>query len=202
MKRLRLTWFWHHKRIVAFVLVVLAIGWAVHMLAAPVHGKTVAIDQKIGLQTVPKARPTPPASQDDQAYFSLSLPPGYQVQASQNPGGTQLYSQTIIKPGQLGSLVINIGIRMLPDGGLDADPSYHLRTTQTNRYRLTTTSVSGETVHIANDSGSTSVVGFWVHGSYEATLSVSQGVDQPGENSNDEQLQVLKTLLAAWSWKV
>lgn len=202
MKRLRLSWFRHHSRLLILLVLLLVIGLIVHGLSAPVHGKTVPVDHAVKKPQATTQRLELPASQDNQTYFTLNLPAGYRAQDPQAPSGNLLYAQTITKPSDFGSLVINIGIRTLPEGGLDADPSYHLRTSTPSQYSMSTLTVDGSLVHIANDTQSTSVVAFWVHGSYEATISVMQGVNEPGTDNNASQLQVLTTLLHAWTWKV
>jgi hypothetical protein len=89
----------------------------------------------------------------------------------------------------------------MPEGGLAGDSSYKLRQQKAERYRLTTQSISGEAIQIANDAESAAVVAFWPHGGYLATISISSGVSNPSSNDNAAELSVLQPLLKAWRWQ-
>jgi hypothetical protein len=184
--------------LIGFALLIVVIS---RVLSAPEHGKTIAIEPSTVKALVKPQPKITPASTDEQQYFSLNLPAGFVQQGSQRPGGNVLFAQTIIKTGSFGSMLINIGIQNVPDGGLDADPSYHLRTTQTDRFTISHTTFDGESVAIANDQQSAVVVAFWVHGSHFATISTSQGIGNPATDDNTEVIKVLNQLLSAWSWK-
>jgi hypothetical protein len=189
------------RTLLIFLGCVLLITVVSRILSAPAHGKLVPVEQSQAKALVKPKPKVAPASSDEQQYFSLSLPAGYVAQSGQQPGGNLLFSQTILKAGSFGSTVIAIGIQNVPDGGLDADPSYHLRTTQPERFTLTKATFDGEPVTIANDLQSASVVAFWAHGTHFATISTTQGIGNPATNSNADIIKVLETLLSGWSWK-
>jgi hypothetical protein len=168
-------------------------------LMAPVHGRATKSDIK-PQKTLSSSETESSPSVVNQQYFSLNLPAGYVAQEALTPGGTQLFSQTIIKPSGFGSTLINIGIKNLPEGGLSEDPSFTARQQQSGRYQLTIKTVNGETVHVANDRESAVVVAFWVHNKYLATISVSQGINNPAADDNIAGLKVLDVILQAWQW--
>lgn len=175
---------------------VLVVVW---LVSAPVQGHNTAVDVPIH-KTTSKSAATAPATTPQTSYYRLSLPPGFHVQAASQSVDGLLSSQLLTKPGALGSLIINIAIKPLPDGGLDNDSSYRLRELQTSRYSLTSESHAGDTVHISNDQQSAAVVAFWPHGSYLATIGISSSIDNPATDDNADEIATLHTLLANWTW--
>jgi hypothetical protein len=186
-------WRW----LIGLLLLLTVVIVVFRVISAPVHGRQVPVDR----QLTPKPHvtaPTLPASNVQSNYFDLPLPAGYKPQAAQAVPGL-LYSQTILKPSSFGSLLINISLKPLPEGGLAADSSYRLRQ-QTSRYHLTSQSVDGDTVQLANDTESAAIVAFWPHGGYLATISVSSGLGNPAADDNRQELKALQPLLTAWQW--
>ena len=169
-------------------------------LAAPSDGHIIPVqDHLTKVQTAPK--PTiAPATTLANDYFSLTLPPGYNVHSVTAPPNGLLYNQTLIKPGSFGSLIISLSVQKLPEGGLSEDSSYRLRQ-QADHYQITSQTVHGETVQIANDKQTAAVAAFWVHGNYLATLSISSGLSDPSGDDNADELAALQPLLAAWQWR-
>lgn len=182
------------------VIAAAIVGWGVHQLTAPVHGRPTSGG------TVPRtkrlAKPAVlPASNLQNDYFQLALPTGYRVQAGNAETPGILYTQTLIKPANFGSLIVVIAVKAMPEGGLSEDSSYRLRSQQTTRYKLSSQTLAGESVQIANDSQAAAVVAFWPHSGYLATISVTSGISDPGADDNADQVAALRTLLAAWQWR-
>ena len=152
---------------------VLCIGvWlVVRLLEEPAQGRIIAAPHDSLVTQAPPKQVSPAATLQN-SYFTLPLPSGYEVQANpQTPAGV-LYDQTLIKSGDLGSLIIAIAVEQMPDGGLSSDPSYRLRQQQPAEYQLTTKVIDGDTVTIANNPESAAVVAFWPHGNYLAMKSL------------------------------
>ena len=89
----------------------------------------------------------------------------------------------------------------LPSGGLSGDTSYTVRTQQPAEYQMSAKQYAGDMVHVASDSSTSSVVAFWPHGSYLATISISAGTDAPSGDNNADELNSLQPLLNAWQWQ-
>ncbi len=162
-------------------------------VSLPMHAKTAAHP----------ATSQAPASDLDNSYFSLALPAGFVPQSSQSPSAGLLYSQTIIKPGAGGSLIISIGISNLPAGGLKESSSYRLRAQQTQTYKLTEQTINGANVTVAarNDGAGGEVVAFLPHGSYLATIGITSGVQAVGGGDTAGNQAVLSQLLQLWQWR-
>lgn len=189
------------RLIVGLIVLLLLFIWsAVHWLNAPSRGHIIPTDQAKLTKTAPVIK-APPAATLENNYFVLALPLGYAVQSDNQTPPNLLYSQTVIKTGDFGSLIISIAIQNLPAGGLSADSSYQLRTGQPARYQLTSQVVHADMVQIASDTQSASVVAFWPHRNYLATISVSSSLDTPSSDQNSEQLAALQPLLNAWQWR-
>jgi hypothetical protein len=188
------------RRLLLFLVVGGGILLTARHLGAPVHGAEVAVDVKATKPHLTDVKQAPAATLD-QPYFTLNLPPGFTPQAATTTPSGQLFSQTIIKQASLGSLIIAIGIRTLPEGGIDEDSSYQLRTKDTQRYTITSKSYDGQQVRIANDKQSAVVVAFWQRANLLATISVSAGIDNPADGDNADSVRVLSTVLDAWKWK-
>jgi len=186
--------------LVLVVLLLAAVIAMVRFLSAPSQGHITSVhDQLTKAQTTPKQK-LAPATTISNDYFSLPLPPGYVQQGASVPPGL-LFAQTVTKSGALGSLIIGIAVKPMPDGGLSGDSSFQLRQQQTARYALSTQQIDGDTLHIANDKTSAAVVAFWPHSKYLATLSISSGLDNPSSDDNADELAALQPLLAAWQWR-
>lgn len=181
------------------VVVLLVIGTVVHILASPVKGRQVPVDSSL-IKSAPKATPQTPAQNLGSSYFTLALPPGYTVQAQTGTVSGQLYSQTVLKTSVDGTLILAIGVKTMPDGGLSGDSSYTFREQQQQNYQIQTKTYNDEAVSIASDVGGDGVVAFWPHGAYMATVSVSSGLSDTGGEIADEQ-SALAGLLGAWQWR-
>ncbi len=169
-------------------------------LNAPSHGTIVAHPQPIAKKTVTTPQASQPISQSN-SYYSLSLPAGFNaLGGGVTPSGV-LYTQSLTKNISLGHLVIAIAIKPTPDGGLTSDSSYKLRTSQPARFHMSTQSVQGESVTIANDSESSAVVAFWPHASTFATISLTLGFEGPPADNNSDELATLQTIMNAWQWQ-
>ncbi|MDB5170327.1 MAG: hypothetical protein JWO35_21 [Candidatus Saccharibacteria bacterium] len=188
--------------ILTVLLVVVGAGiMAVRAVSAPSHGRiTTSSSSKLKISSPKQAIPVAPASEVQTPYFQLALPVGYKQQSSSQTVPGLLYQQTIIKASSAGSLIIAIAITPL-GSGLNDNSAYRLRTQDTARYKLTTQTVQGESIVIANDAGSSAVVAFWVHGDKLATISVTTGLQNPAANDNADELKALQPLLAAWQWQ-
>lgn len=194
--RSRRSWLWLGIAIVLAAGVVLA----ARFLSAPSQGHQVPATDHLASRQTARPQPAAPAGTLDNSYFSLALPPGYLAQAPTAPTGL-LYSQTITKPGDFGSLIIILAVKGLPGGELSQDSNYSLRLGQTDRYTLSRQSVGGETVYVANDHQSVAVVAFWPHAGKLATISVSSGLADPSTGDNSDELRALQLLLQAWRWR-
>lgn len=191
------------KRKIQLVVVfcLLITGWFVwRQLTAPVTGTQIKSDGNLRTTTIKRTPSAEPSSVSGQ-YFQLSLPAGYRPQENSQPTQGLLQQKTIIKSGDFGSTVINISVKTLPEGGLQGDSSYALRTGSPARYRMTSVSTQGQNVSVALDNQSAAAVGFWVHGNYLATVSVATALSIPSPESTKEQLEVLQTVLDSWQWQ-
>jgi hypothetical protein len=189
-------------RLVVAVCLLAAMVFIIRIVSAPVTGHTTKIDVSLA-----KKQPTSSPRIDTQpsavtnTYYTLNLPVGYHVQTGASTPVGVLSNQVITKPGALGSLIINIAVKALPDGGLENDSSYRLRLLQTDRFSTTSQTYRGETVHVSNDSQSAAVAAFWPHHGYLATIGISSSLDNPAADDNAEELSALKVLLDAWRWQ-
>jgi len=191
------------KRLVPFgvcLALLLVIIVAVKIVSAPSHGHTTTSNLK--LKTTHARAPAPaPASTVQNAYYRLDLPVGYVNQSTSTTTQGLLYQQNLVKASTLGSLIIAIGISQLPPGGLSEDSSYKLRSQQPDRYQITSESIGGSNVQLANDSQTAAVAAFWVHGDKLATISVTTGLGNPSSDDNATQVRAIKTLLQGWHWQ-
>jgi|GEM_PF-5935487 len=181
-------------------LIIFGLAYAWHQISAPVVGQKIVTKNALKKQ-VTTTKPTAPASDITNPYFSLSLPQGYRPQANNQAVPGMLFQQTIIRPSSFGSVVINISVKQLPDGGLQGDSSYQLRIKSPARYTMSQLNVNGETVMMASDAESAAVVVFWVHGGYLATISASSGLGNPAQDNNETQKKALQPVLDAWRWQ-
>lgn len=177
-----------------------ALAFVVHTVSAPVHGRPSHSVYKFVNKSKPKGTPIIPASEIQTAYFDLPLPAGYRQQ-SVNSVPNLLYSQTVVKTSLSGSIIINIGLKQLPNGGLEGDTNYRLRMEQSGHYKLENQNIKGDRVVTANDNQSAAVAVFWPHGNYLATISASSGLDNPVSDGNAQELAALWPLLQAWQWR-
>lgn len=188
------------KIISAVVILLTIVGWyTVSQLLAPAHG------QINNHPTIKKPKivenTSPPVQPINNRYYKLLLPTGYSPVSNSSVPANLLYAQTIIKPTAGGSLVINIAITALEAGGLDQNTSYHLRQTQSARYLITSRNVGSDSVQIANDKQSASVVAFWPHANYLAIISASSGIDNPVTNDNSDEINALLPIFQGWQWQ-
>ena len=183
------------------VLLLMCAAVSIHFLNAPAQGRQIAPVDANKLVKSSQAAKSTPAQSLANSLFTLSLPPGYNVQSHDPTPSNLLYNQTITKPGAFGTIIIAIAVQNLPQGGLDGDASYTFRQQQPSVYTLTTERHGGDTVHIASDTSTSSVVAFWPHGSYLATISLSSGTDAPSGDNNTDSLHSLTPLLNAWQWQ-
>lgn len=187
--------------LVSLILLASASG-ALYNLSRPVEGQLIK-PSGMTVHTAKTPQPTAKATTPQKIssdYFEILLPPAYRVQAASQSIPGLLYQQTLIKSSSFGSLVIAIAIKPLPEGGVNSDPSYTSRQQQPARYHFATQQAGGDTIHIVSDSQVASTVGFWPHAGYLATIGVSSGISNPG-NDNSEQLNALKALFSAWQWR-
>ncbi len=183
------------------LLLVISIGVVAKLISAPVEGRATKADLKLQHAPPQAAKQQLPASNLNSTYFELALPQGYKVQPASQAIAGLLYQQTIIKPGAFGSLVINIAIKPLPDGGVAGDSSYQTRQQQPSRYKFTNQSNLEDSIAIANDNQAAAVVAFWPHANYLATISVSSAVDNLAMDGNKDLLAALAPVLSAWHWR-
>lgn len=189
------------KFIVIFVLVA-AIAIVIRIVSAPVTGHNTKVDVSLSKKKSPSTHQvdTSPSTVAN-SYYKLDLPVGYHVQANgQTPEGI-LSNQIVTKPGALGSLIINIAVKTLPEGGIDNDSSYRLRTQRTDQYSMESQTYAGQVVKVSNDKQSAAVAAFWVHGGYMATIGISSSLDNPGADDNADELSALKVVLSSWQWQ-
>ena len=184
--------------LVVFLLLLIWLG--ARWLNAPATGRIIPAGHAKLTKVTPPTK-TSQAATLNNSYFTLTLPLGYEVQAGNQVPPNVLYSQTLIKTGDFGSLIISVAVQNLPDGGLSADSSYQLRAGQPTRYQLNSQAIHGDTVVVASDTQSAAVVAFWPHGNYLATISVSSNLDTPSGDQDSEQFAALQPLLNAWQWR-
>lgn len=183
------------------LLLLLIIGvWVIgRQLSAPAHSPVLPSQSAAHKTTI--TVPTAVAQSITNSYYTLNLPAGYIAHAAETPSTGLLYTQTIIKPSTLGSLIIAIGIKTLPEGGLAGDTSYNLRLSNSSRFSLSSRQVHGDTVQLATDLQQTSVVAFWQHVGLLATISISSGLGNQTDGGASELTQALTPLLEAWQWQ-
>lgn len=181
------------------LIVIIAVAAIAAKLNAPSKG---TINQHPTAKVTPhlSTQTTAPSTQGT-AYYSLELPAGYAQVASASPPPGILAVQTLSKQLAIGKLVVAIAIKSMPEGGVSGDSAYQLRTAHPERYTLTTKTIQGDVVTIANDSQSAAVVAFWPHQSYEATISLTMGFEGPAADGNADELDQLQTILTAWRWQ-
>ena len=141
-------------KIVVVLAVLLLAGslFMVWQLTQPVHGHRTHSGLKLQAARPAETPQKQLAAQTVQdAYFDLPLPAGYSLPANAGPPAGLLYQQTILKPSDFGSLVLNVAIKNLPEGGLAAEPAYQLRSQQAGRYGLSTELEHGDRLQIAGD---------------------------------------------------
>jgi hypothetical protein len=191
------------KIIIIFMLLIIGGIWlAFRTISAPVTGHDVAASDKLQTITPRKAKPdTSATSIKDNQYFQLELPAGYKAQANNQPVPGLSYQKTIIKPGAFGSIIINIAIKPVPEGGLAGDSSYSLRTKSPAHYKMSHQTAGGSDVVIFNDAESAAVVAFWLHGGYLATISLNSGINNPASDDNVDIVRALQPVLSAWQWR-
>lgn len=182
------------------MLFVLGAVWGLsRWLSSPAEGSTGQVSR---LQpTAAKVQPTDApdvAKVDTNPYYSLAVPAEFQVQAQQSTTPGLLHSQNIIKRGSMGSLLIAIAVKTMPEGDLGADPGYRLRANDPDRYAKTMLSHG---VVLMNDRDQAAIAAFWPHGDRMATISVSSGIDNPAMDENRDAVEALQTLLKGWQWR-
>ncbi len=179
-------------------IVALSVIELVRLISAPVHGHTTHSNQK--LPSIHKSVPAPtPASQFQSPFYTLDLPIGYRVQPGSDAVPGLLYQQNIIKQSTTGSLIVAIAVAQGSD--LSNNSSYRLRSENPAQYIMTTRTIAGETVQIANDKKSAAVVAFWTHGNKLVTIGVSSGTESPVEDGNIDELAALQPVLTGWQWR-
>ncbi|HWB38845.1 MAG TPA: hypothetical protein VG604_01235 [Candidatus Saccharimonadales bacterium] len=190
----------YRKRNLAACFILIAIIFVMRLVSAPVQGHNTKVDVQLKQSPTSHHSTLVPASQQSNRYYRLNLPVGYSAQPIQNVAGL-LVSQTITKPGALGSLIINIAVKNMPEGGLGNDSSYRARQQDTARYRLTSQNLGGDNITISNDSQSEAVAAFWPHGGYLATIGIESSIQNPATDDNADELRSLQAILTAWQWQ-
>jgi hypothetical protein len=106
-----------------------------------------------------------------------------------------LFSYNDIQPWNL-----SISIYLIPGGKLADNNSYQVREIKPSQYQQSSQIVKGQEVVIFSDKTITyyNKVAFLIHGSYQATISLS-GDDQQGEGN---LVKTLNMILSNWTWKV
>lgn len=186
--------------IVLFVIIITIII-SIQALSGPSHGNiTTSSSSRVLISSLRKTRPITSASDIRTTYFQLALPAGYAQQSSGTDTPGLLYQQTIIKGSTSGSLTIAIALSSL-GSGLNDNSAYSLRLRDPARYKMTTRTVQGESVVIANDVQAAAVVAFWTHGDKLATISASSVLQNPAADDNADEIKALQPLLNAWQWQ-
>jgi hypothetical protein len=93
-----------------------------------------------------------------------------------------------------------ISIYLIPGGKLTDSNSYQVRAIKPSQYQQSSQIVKGQVVVIFSDKTITyyNKVAFLIHGSYQATISLS-GDDQ---NGSGNLVKTLNMILNSWTWKV
>jgi hypothetical protein len=106
-----------------------------------------------------------------------------------------LFSYNDIQPWDL-----SISIYLIPSGKLTDSNSYQVRAIKPSQYQQSSQIVKGQSVVIFSDKTITyyNKVAFLIHGSYQATISLS-GDDQ---NGSGNLVKTLNMILNSWTWKV
>ncbi|MDB5176267.1 MAG: hypothetical protein JWM81_1125 [Candidatus Saccharibacteria bacterium] len=180
----------------------LAVYATITVLSAPAQGTTIhsgstAAAAKQSIAVIPKQEATP-----DNQYFSLTLPAGYHVQEnSVITTASTLYTLNLTKPGAMGTLLVAISIKPLPPGGITEDTSYAMRSSQPEKYMLSTATIAGRPAPISSDRQSGAVTAFFSSDRYLATVSMSSGLGNPGTEEQRQIIAALTGLLALWQWR-
>ncbi len=194
---------------ISAVLILAVIVVISHFIDRPVHGRALShlnvsmLTSKAATAVTSNAvttKPTPPGTLSN-GYFTLSLPAGYVSQTNNQAPAGMLYAQNVIATSTDGSLLIAIGLKQMPAGGLSADSSYALRSKQPTNYKVTSQTVNAETVQVSSGVQDDGVVAFWAHGSYLATISVTTGLAGTGASNVPSEQQALNGLLSGWQWQ-
>jgi len=202
-KRKRFAWLTKKRKIllVCILLGLVGLWFAWKQITAPATGTAVVTDASKSLKNSSKSAKTPGATEIKTGYFELNLPTGYRIQATSSSVPGLLYQKTLIKPSTMGSVVIAIGLKNLPDGGLQGDTSYQLRVKNPTRYTMTSETINGQPIVLASDSQAGSITAFIARGGYLATVSASSGVSNPTNDNNETQRKALQPVLEAWRWR-
>ncbi len=184
------------------LIIVGAVWLGVHLLTTPATGHVIPTSD---YQPRSKKSTVSPAAISagtlETAYFDMKLPVGYQPQPATPAVPGLLYQQTLLKPSSVGSLIVAMAVKTMPEGGLGNDSAYALRQQHPEQYSFTKQQVGGDTIVIVTDAQSAAVVAFWPHGTYVATLSVTSGVSTPGHSDASEEKDALQPLITAWRWR-
>lgn len=202
-KRKRFAWLTKKRKIRIAILVVVVFGlwFAWQQISSPVEGTAVVTDASKSLNQPNRKTKTPGSTDIKTNYFELALPTGYRTQSTSTSVPGLLYQQTLIKSSTMGSVVVNISVKTLPEGGLSGDSSYQLRVKNPARYTMSSESVNGQQVVLASDAQAGAITAFMARGSYLATVSASSGVSNPSGDNNETQRKVLQPVLEAWRWR-
>ncbi|HEY5268454.1 MAG TPA: hypothetical protein VII94_04985 [Candidatus Saccharimonadales bacterium] len=152
---------------------------------------------KITTTTLPQINVTPVLLSSQ--YVSFDYPKGLKIDSKNKPTGPivddYLFSYSDIEPWNLA-----ISIYLIPLGGLSDNNAYQLRKINPTQYQQSTQVVNGQNVIIMSDKTISyyNKVAFLVHGSYQATISLS-GDDQNGDST---LVNTLKMILSSWTWKL
>lgn len=202
-KRKHFAWFTKKRKIQLVIMLVIVTGlwFAWRQISSPVTGKTVVTNASTSLQQKNKTAKTPAATSIKSNYFQLDLPAGYRIQATSSSVPGLLYQQTLVKPSTMGSVVINIAVKDLPEGGLSGDSSYQLRVKNSSKYSMSSETLNGRTVVLASDAQAGAITAFMTNGGRMATVTASSGVSNPSGDSNEAQRKALQPVLEAWRWR-
>lgn len=175
------------------LLVVVVVGFigyrSVQSLLGPARGTVVT--------TVPVAPQVPPPvelEQFDGKYLSFARPITYELRTPKQAGSNSLESNTFISSGMV-SKVLLVTVTSLPSGRLEDDPSYSMRTLNSDRYKIREIKVKGEKVMIAADATEHQQTAFWPHGGKLLTFTLT-GLSTDTAAVSEEYEKMLQSV--AW----
>jgi len=191
---------WRKKKFIALVIFCVALAVAIKVVTQPVKGHNVSVDGTLIKPLKSSHEKLTPALHSANSYYQLNLPAGYTAQTPNTNVQGLLVSQLVTKPGSLGSLLINIAVKNTPEGGWQNDSSYRLRQQNPAEFSLSSQTVGADKVVVGRDNQTASLVVFWPHDGYLATIGISSSIDNPSSDEITEENSTLNVILGAWQW--